>query len=70
MSADELAERCFEARNTFYRFGSILSRACDLKSNCRDFRSAAIFFWLNLFSGRETRRRQGLPLGAGFEGDR
>jgi len=69
MSAEELAERCFAARNTFYRFGSILARARDLKSNCPDVRSAARYFWLNLFSGREMRRRQGLPLGVGFEDD-
>jgi radical SAM superfamily enzyme YgiQ (UPF0313 family) len=69
MSAEELARRCFEARNTFYRFGSILSRARDLQSNCRDLCSAAMYFWLNLFSGREMRKRQGLPLGVGFEGD-
>lgn len=69
MSAEELAERCYEARNTFYRLGSILARARDLKSNCRDLRSTAGYFWLNLFSGRQMRRRQGLPLGTGFEGD-
>ncbi len=67
MTAEELAERCFEARNAFYRFGSILSRARDLQSNCRDLRSAALYFGLNLFSGREMRKRQGLPLGTGFE---
>jgi hypothetical protein len=69
MSAEELAERCFNARNTFYRFGSIFSRALNLKSNCRDLRSAAIYFWLNFFSGSEMQKRQGLPLGTGFEGD-
>ena len=69
MSAEELADRCFQARNAFYRLGSILSRARDLKSNCRDLRGAASYFWLNLFSGREMRRRQGLPLGTGFEDD-
>ncbi len=69
MSAEELAERCFKARNAFYRFGSILSRAMNLKSNCRDLRSAAIYFWLNFFSGSEMQKRQGLPLGTGFPGD-
>ena len=69
MSAKELAERCFWARREFYRFGSVLSRACDVKGNCRDLRAAMTYLWLNLFSGREMRRRQGLPLGTGFDGD-
>jgi radical SAM superfamily enzyme YgiQ (UPF0313 family) len=69
MSAAELAERCFAARTAFYRFGSIVSRAWDFKSNCRNLRSAASYFWLNLFSGNQMRRRQGLPLGTGFETD-
>jgi radical SAM superfamily enzyme YgiQ (UPF0313 family) len=67
MSAEELADRCFEARNAFYRFSSIVARARDLKSNCRDLYGAASYFWLNLFSGREMQKRQGLPLGEGFD---
>jgi radical SAM superfamily enzyme YgiQ (UPF0313 family) len=67
MSAEELATRCFQARQEFYRLGSVLTRACDMKSNCRGFRAAATYLWLNLFSGREMRKRQGLPLGAGFD---
>jgi radical SAM superfamily enzyme YgiQ (UPF0313 family) len=69
MSAGELSTRCFEARKKFYRFGSTLRRACDLKSNCRGLLDSADYFWLNLFSGREMRKRQGLPLGDGFEDD-
>lgn len=69
MSADELAQRCFAARSEFYRLSSVLYRARDLKSNCQDIRSSATYFWLNLFSAREMRRRQGLPLGDGFEDD-
>jgi radical SAM superfamily enzyme YgiQ (UPF0313 family) len=69
MSAEELAKRCYQARRAFYRFGSILARACDVKSNCVNLRAAATYFWLNMFSGREMRKRQGLPLGTGFDGD-
>ena len=68
MSAEELAERCYQARRTFYRFGSILARACDVKGNCGNLRAAATYFWLNMFSGREMRKRQGLPLGTGLDG--
>ena len=67
MSAEELSRRCFEARNTFYRLSSVLQRARDRKANCRCFRDTLDYFWLNLFSGREMRKRQGLPLGDGFE---
>ena len=67
MSAEELARRCYQARNDFYRLGSILSRACDLKSNCNSLRNAAVYMGVNLFSGREIRKRQGLPLGEGFD---
>ena len=38
MSAEELAQRCYRARCDFYRLGSILHRAWDFKSNCRDLR--------------------------------
>jgi radical SAM superfamily enzyme YgiQ (UPF0313 family) len=68
MSAKELAERCYQARREFYRFGSIAARACDVKGNCGNLRAAATYLWLNFFSGREMRKRQGLPLGAGFDG--
>lgn len=67
MSAEELAQRCYQARSDFYRFSSILTRACDLRSNCNGLRSAATYLGVNLFSGRETRKRQGLPLGEGFD---
>lgn len=67
MSAEELAQRCFDARTAFYRFGSILHRATNVRSNCHDLRSAATYFWLNAFSGKQMRARQGLPLGSGFD---
>ncbi len=66
MSAEELAQKCYEARQTFYKFGSIMHRACDLRANCSDMLTAARYFWLNMFSGREMRKRQNLPLGEGF----
>lgn len=66
MSAEQLASKCFAARQDFYRWGSVVRRAWDFKSNCRDVRSTAIYWWANLFSGRQMRARQGLPLGQGF----
>ena len=68
MSAEELAGRCYRARCDFYRLGSIFQRAWDFKSNCRTLRSATRYWVLNLFSAREARKRQGLPLGKGFDG--
>lgn len=67
MSAAELAQRCYDARRAFYRFGSTVRRAWDFRSNCHDFRSAATYFWINAFSGSQMRKRQGLPLGEGFD---
>jgi radical SAM superfamily enzyme YgiQ (UPF0313 family) len=67
MSAEELAERCFRARQAFYRFGSVCTRAWDFRANLRDPRSAALYFWLNAFSAGEARQRQGLPIGTGFD---
>jgi radical SAM superfamily enzyme YgiQ (UPF0313 family) len=67
MTAEELARRCYEARNAFYRFGSVVHRALDRRANCRDWRSATRYLWVNLFSGREMRKRQGLPLGEWFD---
>ena len=69
MSAEELARRCYAARQAFYRIGSVAERARDLRSNCRDLRSVGTYLWLNLFSGRQMRKRQGLPLGQGFDDD-
>jgi radical SAM superfamily enzyme YgiQ (UPF0313 family) len=67
MTAEELAARCYRARCDFYRLGSILRRAWDFRCNVRTPRTAARYFMLNLFSAREMRSRQGLPLGEGFD---
>lgn len=67
MSAEELAQRCYDARTRFYRLGSVVARGWDFRCNCRDPRSAAMYLWLNLFSGGQMRKRQGLPLGEGFD---
>ncbi|NQU24646.1 MAG: B12-binding domain-containing radical SAM protein [Candidatus Nealsonbacteria bacterium] len=68
MTAEQLAQRCYKARRDFYRFGSVMTRAMDLRANCADVRAAISYLWINLFSGREARKRQGLPLGEGLEG--
>lgn len=70
MSAEELAERCYQARREFYRVGSILARACNFKSNCASLMNAATYLYLNYFSRKESRKRQWLPLGEGFDDGR
>jgi radical SAM superfamily enzyme YgiQ (UPF0313 family) len=69
IDAEELAEQCQRAREEFYRLRSVLYRATAVRNNCRDPAAAAAYFWLNLFSGREMRRRRGLPLGRGMDGE-
>jgi radical SAM superfamily enzyme YgiQ (UPF0313 family) len=67
MTAEELAKRCYEARREFYGFSSVLKRAMDHRANCADVRAALSYFWVNLFSAREARKRQGLPIGGGLD---
>lgn len=71
MTADELTEGCFRARREFNRCSSILSRALDFSTNCRDPYRLGLFAASNLVSRREIHRKQGrrlgdeLPLGFG-----
>ena len=64
-SPERLSAACYAFRRRFYALPSVLKRGLDLKANCRNFAMAAVFFYQNLASGRDVRRRQGLPLGMG-----
>ena len=64
MTPQELSATCFEYRQRFYSARNVLSRGLDLQANCASLRQALLFLTLNLFSGREVTKRQGLPLGA------
>ena len=65
MSAGELAEACLSARRQFYSARLILRRA-EFKSNCRGMERLVNYLFYNHFSGRESIKRQGLPLGQGM----
>ncbi len=62
-SPDELSQACYTFRRRFYSLPSVLRRGFDLKANCQNFWMAALFYYQNLSSGRDVKRRQGLPLG-------
>ena len=62
MSAELLAQGCWQARTRFNRWASIARRATDLSANCRDLRNAITYLAANLISKREIRRKQGLAL--------
>ncbi len=62
-TSSELEQCCHQARRDFYRLPSILRRSLDLKANCARFRTAMLFFSLNLLLRREVLQKHGLPLG-------
>ncbi|MGD2068659.1 MAG: radical SAM protein [Gemmatimonadota bacterium] len=68
MTAEKLAEACYDARRDFYRFGSVLRRARDFKANLRDPYSAFTYFAVNLVSNKGIKRRQGWPVGREDDG--
>jgi hypothetical protein len=63
MESWELEQCCHQARRAFYGLPSILRRSLDLKANCSSFRTATLFFSLNLLLQREVSQKRGLPLG-------
>lgn len=67
MTAEQLAEGCYWARTQFNKYSSILWRALDFGTNCRNLDNAGIYLATNLITRREIRRKQGLPLGDGSE---
>ncbi len=68
MSAEELADRCLDARRRFYAWGSILERAARRVNRHSPF-MLANFLAINAMHQRDVEGRSGLPLGdPGFAG--
>ncbi|MBI5555589.1 MAG: B12-binding domain-containing radical SAM protein [Elusimicrobia bacterium] len=63
MTPQELSIFCFEARGKFYSHSSILKRLSGLKIDNRILKTLGYFVYINLFSGKEIIKRQGLALG-------
>jgi radical SAM superfamily enzyme YgiQ (UPF0313 family) len=63
MTATELEELCFQSRRRFFSWSSIISRARDLKANCRNPVTAALYFGANVLMHRELPHKAGQPLG-------
>lgn len=63
MTADELTEGCFGARQAFNRYGAIASRVLDFKANCHSLQHLGVFLAGNLISRREIYQKQGRALG-------
>jgi radical SAM superfamily enzyme YgiQ (UPF0313 family) len=64
MTADELTEGCFRARQRFHRYSSILTRAIDFRTNCHSPFHLGAYLVSNLISRREIYRKQGFLLGS------
>jgi radical SAM superfamily enzyme YgiQ (UPF0313 family) len=65
MSASDVAARCLGNRHRFFSTGSILSRAVDFKANCRTAGWTIMYFLINVISGLDISRRQGIRIGEG-----
>lgn len=66
MEPDELREGCFEARQRFYRWGSMFRRMIDFRANMKNATMAAVYLGLNLQAHFDIDLRQGLRLGEGL----
>ncbi len=64
MTADQLTEGCFRARQQFNRYSSILRRALSPRANCRSLHHLAAFLVSNLISRKEIYGKQGHRLGS------
>jgi radical SAM superfamily enzyme YgiQ (UPF0313 family) len=65
MTAEQLEEGCFRAKQRFNTYGAMLDRALDFRANCRTPYRLGIFLLANLISRREIYRKQGRQLGDG-----
>ncbi|MEJ2122677.1 MAG: radical SAM protein [Alphaproteobacteria bacterium] len=63
MTADELTEGCYRARQAFNTYGSVMRRVSDWRTNLRSPYRAWIYFLSNQISRREIFKKQGRPLG-------
>lgn len=67
MTAEQLTEGCFRARKQFNEYQSILKRALDFKTNCRDPYRLGLHLASNWVSRNEILRKQGRRLGESEE---
>ena len=65
-SPEILARRCFDTRRRFYSLASTVRRAANWRANSHGPRQLLQYLWLNLFSERAVRQRQGIPIGEGL----
>jgi radical SAM superfamily enzyme YgiQ (UPF0313 family) len=63
MTADDVKQRCIEARQRFYSFRSILRRGLDRQVNGRTWFMWSHFFSINLLFRAEVLQRKDFPLG-------
>jgi radical SAM superfamily enzyme YgiQ (UPF0313 family) len=63
MTAEQVKERCLEARRRFYSIGSILRRGLDLTVNSRTWFMGSNFFSINMLFRAEVFLRRDFPLG-------
>lgn len=63
MTADQLTAGCFRARCQFNAYRSIVKRALDVRTNCRNLYRLGLHLSSNIVSRREILRKQGQPLG-------
>ncbi len=67
MSAETLAEKCFECRNQFYNYSSTFKRMFDLKANFKSPYQGIVYLAANLISKKGITQRQYWPIGQGDE---
>jgi len=65
MTAEELSDGCFRARQRFNTPWSFLRRGLDPRANCRSPGNLGLFWLANRVSKREIYRKQGKALGTG-----
>ena len=63
MTAEQVEQRCVEARAAFYSLPSIVRRSLDFQVNGDNFLMWSNFFLINWMMRREVRQRRGYPLG-------
>jgi radical SAM superfamily enzyme YgiQ (UPF0313 family) len=63
ITAEQVKQRCIQARQKFYSFSSILRRGFDFKVNASDWFMWAHFFSINMLFRSEVLQRKDFPLG-------
>ena len=63
MTANELTEGCFSARDAFNKYGSMFLRMFDLNANLKSLQNLSIYISANLMNRKEMYKKQGQLLG-------